>query len=152
MAITRAPFIRTPEEITAEWLGSALGRPGLELLGSERIGTGQMSQSHRVSFRAPDSPPAGPETVVVKLASDDPTSRATGLSMALYFREVAFYSQLATRIGDPLPGCHLAEYDPAEGWFTLVLEDILGLAGADGMPGRSGGQRPLPGGVRGEAG
>jgi hypothetical protein len=46
-----APLIRTPEEITSEWLGQALGRSEVELLGVKRIGTGQMSQSYRVSFR-----------------------------------------------------------------------------------------------------
>src|ERR1700716_739168 len=107
-----ALFIRTPDEISADWLAAALDRPGLELLGTERIGTGQMSQSHRVRFREAgvEDPAADPaESVVVKLASDDPTSRSTGLSLALYFREVAFYRNLAKRIGDPLPDCHLAE-------------------------------------------
>ncbi len=50
--------------------------------------------------------------------------------MGLYFREVAFYRNLGPRIGAPLPHCHLAEYDPAEGWFSLVLEDI-----SDGVQG-----------------
>lgn len=110
-----------------------LGRAELELLGTERIGTGQMSQSHRVKFMAQD----GTESVVVKLASDDPTSRATGVGMGAYFREVAFYRNLAARIGEPLPGCHLAEYDRSAGWFTLVLEDILGATQGDQIAGCS---------------
>jgi hypothetical protein len=128
-----ASFIRTPEEISPAWLAGALDRPAVELIDTERIGTGQMSQSHRVRFRAtgPGHGESGePESVVVKLASDDPTSRATGVGMGAYFREIAFYRNLAERIGDPLPGCHLAEYDPSEGWFTLVLEDI-----SDGVQG-----------------
>ncbi len=124
------PFIRTADELNAEWLSLALGRPALKLLGIERIGTGQMSQTHRVRFRADGGPGAEPESVVVKLASDDPTSRATGVGMGAYFREIEFYRHLAARIGGPLPVCHLAEYDSAEGWFTLILEDI-----ADAVPG-----------------
>ncbi len=92
-----------------------------------------MSQSHRVRFRAEDEP----HTVVVKLASDDPTSRATGVGMGAYFREVAFYRNLAERIGDPLARCHLAEYDRVEGWFTLVLEDIVGATQGDQIAGCS---------------
>src|SRR5689334_18097477 len=111
------PVIRTPDELTAGWLGGVLGRDGLELHGLERIGTGQMSQSHRVSFSAGGG---AAETVVIKLASDDPTSRATGVGMGAYYREIAFYQNLAERIGGPLPHCHHAAYDPAEGWFTLV--------------------------------
>jgi hypothetical protein len=75
--------------------------------------------------------------VVVKLASTDPTSRATGVSLGLYFREVAFYRNLGARIGEPLPRCHAAAYDPSEGWFTLVLEDISGGVQGDQIAGCS---------------
>jgi hypothetical protein len=119
-------LIRTPSEIDAAWLARVLGREGIELLGTERIGTGQMSQSHRLRFRAGDG---DEESVVVKLASDDPTSRATGVGMGAYSREIAFYRDLAPEIGSSLAHCHLAEYDDAEGWFTLVLEDLAGAVG-----------------------
>ncbi len=75
--------------------------------------------------------------MVVKLASDDDTSRATGVGMGAYLREIAFYRNLADRIRGPLPECHLAEYDPAEGWFTLVLEDIAGARVGDQIAGCS---------------
>jgi hypothetical protein len=125
-------LIRRPEEITARWLGDTLGRPGLELIGTERIGTGQMSRSHRVTFTAG----AGArESVVVKLASDDATSRATGVGLGAYSREISFYRKLAPRIGGPLATCHAAEYDAADGWFTLVLQDIAGAAQGDQIAG-----------------
>lgn len=130
-------LIRTPVEITADWLGEVLGRPGLELTAIERIGTGQMSQSHRVSFRPVDGAESPRESVVIKLASDDPTSRATGVGMGAYFREIAFYRNVAERIGDPLPRCHLATYDRAEGWFTLVLEDVADATQGDQIAGCS---------------
>jgi hypothetical protein len=74
---------------------------------------------------------------VVKLASNDSISRATGVGMGAYRREVSFYRNLAPRIGGPLPGCHLAEFDEAEGWFTLVLEDIVGATQGDQIAGCS---------------
>ena len=116
-----ATIIRRPSEIDAAWLGATLERDGLEILGTAAIGTGQMSQSHRVRFHERGG---AEESVVVKLASDDPTSRATGVGMGAYYREIAFYRDLAPRIADALPHCHMAEYDDAEGWFTLVLEDL----------------------------
>jgi len=131
--MTTVPVIRTPDEITAVWLGAALGRPGLSVHDTQAIGTGQMSQSHRVTFSANGG--GVTETVVVKLASDDPTSRATGVGMGAYFREVAFYRNLRDRIGGPLPECHLAEYDQEEGWFTLVLQDIAGATQGDQIAG-----------------
>jgi hypothetical protein len=119
--MTTAALLRTPDEINSDWLAATLDRDGVELLATERIGTGQMSQSHRVTFS--DSA-EGDGSVVVKLASDDPTSRATGVGLGAYWREIAFYRNLAARIGGPLAACHLAEYDEAEGWFTLVLDDV----------------------------
>jgi hypothetical protein len=127
--VATTSLIRTIDELTPEWLEVALGRSVAELRGTERIGTGQMSHSHRVAFVPADSG-GETESVVVKLASTDPTSRSTGVGTGLYFREVAFYRNLGPRIGAPLPLCHLAAYDPSEGWFTLVLEDI-----ADGVQG-----------------
>src|SRR6185312_5817207 len=74
-------------------------------------------------------------TLVVKLASDDPMSRATGVGMGAYHREIAFYRELAPRIGGPLAPCLLAEYDAADGWFTLVLGDIAGAVQGDQIAG-----------------
>ncbi len=128
-----AEVIRTPDQLTAEWLGDVLARPVTELSSVERIGTGQMSQTHRVRFVADGRD----DSVVVKLASDDPTSRATGVGMGAYLREIAFYRNLASRIGGPLPHCHLAEYDTAEGWFTLVLEDMSAAIQGDQIAGCS---------------
>jgi hypothetical protein len=123
-------LIRRPEEITGEWLAAALGREALEVRSVERIGTGQMSRNYRVSF-------GGDETVVVKLASDDENSRGTGVGMGAYLREVAFYNNLAGRLGDSVPDCHLAVYDEAEGWFTLVLADVVGARQGDQIEGCS---------------
>ncbi|HWF53197.1 MAG TPA: phosphotransferase [Solirubrobacteraceae bacterium] len=130
-----APLIRTPDELTSDWLSEALGRPGLELRGTERIGTGQMSQSHRVRFRAGAG--SRDESVVVKLASENETSRATGVGLGAYSREISFYRQLADRIAGPLPRCFLASYDATDGWFTLVLEDIVDGVQGDQIAGCS---------------
>ena len=92
-----------------------------------------MSQSYRVAFAGD----RGRESVVVKLASDNPTSRATGVGMGAYAREVAFYRQLAERIEGPLASCHLAIYDETDGWFTLVLEDLVGSEQGDQIAGCS---------------
>jgi hypothetical protein len=105
-----------------------LARP-VELAGTEAIGTGQMSQNHRVSL-------VGGETLVVKLASDDPTSRGTGVGMGAYLREITFYEKLAARL-EPVPGCMFAAYDSEGGWFTLVLEDVVGGVQGDQIAGCS---------------
>jgi ecdysteroid kinase len=116
-------IVRTREELDARWLEAALGSGPLRAFATEPIGTGQMSESHRVSLEYEDPASAGPATMVLKLAASDPTSRATGVGLGIYAREVRFYRELAPRIGGPLAGCAAASYDDAEGWFTLLLED-----------------------------
>ena len=117
------PLIRTMEEIEAGWLGEVLGKPGLEISGVEAVGTGQMSTSYRVRFSAGGERGA----VVVKLAATDENSRGTGVGLGAYLREINFYRELRDRIGGPLAPCHLAEYDPEEGWFTPVSYTHLTL-------------------------
>jgi hypothetical protein len=125
-------LIRTAEEITPGWLATALGTGPLELSSVERIGTGQMSQTHRIAYTEDGGAPA---TIVVKLASDDPASRSTGVGLGAYLREVTFYRELAPRIGGPLATCHLAAYDDAEGWFTLLLDDVAPASQGDQIKG-----------------
>ena len=124
-------LIREASEITGPWLERVLDRPGLQTTQIERIGTGQMSLTYRVSYTDADGSAA---TVVVKLAADNDDSRSTGVGMGLYLREVAFYQHLGKRLEGP-PRCHLAEYDTAEGFFTLVLDDVPGARQGDQIGG-----------------
>jgi hypothetical protein len=126
--------VRSSEEITSTWLAGALGLPdgALNIVASEPIGTGQMSQSHRVHLEHAEGD--GPASLVVKLASPDPTSRATGQGLGAYLREVEFYRQLAARIAGPTMRCHAAAIDD-EGWFTLVLDDAVDTVQGDQVAG-----------------
>jgi hypothetical protein len=121
--LTRGDVIKTADGITADWLGAVLGAQGLELVGVEAIGTGQMSKSYRVRYCRPQGER---ESVVVKLAATDQNSRDVGINLGAYLREITFYRELRDRIdgAGTLARWHLAEQDPEEGWFTLVLEDI----------------------------
>jgi hypothetical protein len=100
-----------------------LGSGAIAGLSTTPIGTGQMSQNHRVAITYVDARAPGPASVVLKLASEDVTSRATGNGLGIYMREVQFYRQLAPRIGGPTASCHASLIDD-EGWFTIVLEDV----------------------------
>ncbi len=124
---TQAP-IRTKDEISDAWLSDVLGRT-VAIDSVKAIGTGQMSQSYRVTL-------AGGDTVVVKLASEDETSRATGVGMGAYQREINFYRNLGDRIDRGIVGCAFAAID-GEGWFTLVLEDIQDATQGDQIAGCS---------------
>ena len=67
-----------------------------------------MSESTRVSI-AYAGEATGPASVVLKTASTDEGSRATGVGLGIYEREVRFYRELAPRIGGPLADCHFAD-------------------------------------------
>ncbi len=129
------PVVRRASDLTPEWLAAVLGAGPIDAVRTEAIGTGQMSASHRVTIDYAPGPDAGPPSVVVKVASDDETSRATGVGLGVYEREVRFYRELAPRVRGPLPECHLAIVDPDEGWFTLVLEDVAPATQGDQIAG-----------------
>ncbi len=132
---TDPPVVRDLDDLTVPWLEGVLGTGPIAGFSCAPIGTGQMSQSHRVVLDYAGADTAGPPSVVVKIAATDPTSRATGVGLGAYEREIRFYRELAPRIGGPLPACHAALIDPSEGWFTLVLEDAAPAVQGDQIAG-----------------
>ena len=76
----------------------------------------------------------GPASVVLKTASADEGSRATGVGLGIYEREVRFYRELAPRIGGPLADCHFAAIT-GDGSFTIVLEDLAPATQGDQIAG-----------------
>ncbi len=129
-----APVARTPEDLTEGWLAEALDTGPVSSFTVTPVGTGQMSQSHRVALEYADGG-AGPASVVAKFAASDPTSRATGVGMGAYEREIRFYVELAPRLGQALPACHAARFEPQDGWFTLLLEDVAPAVQGDQIAG-----------------
>jgi hypothetical protein len=128
------PVLRRPEELTSAWLAEALGTGPIAAFEIESIGTGQMSESRRVRIEYAPGPDAGPASVVLKTASADESSRSAGVGLGVYDREVRFYRELAPRIGGPLAQCDAAAID-AEGWFTLLLEDVAPAVQGDQIAG-----------------
>jgi hypothetical protein len=127
-------LIKTRGEITDEWLRAALKRPDVTVTSVERVGTGQMSLTLRVSY---SDPATGEATVIAKIAAEEEQSRGIGVGMGAYLREVTFYKTLRDRIGGPLPICYAAEFDSSEGWFTLVMEDAVDAVQGDQIAGCS---------------
>ncbi|KAA0111735.1 phosphotransferase [Mycolicibacterium sp. P1-5] len=113
--------IERPSDLTTEWLAAAISAPvaGFTV---DRIGTGQMSECYRIGLTY-DGGATGPESVVLKVAATDPTSRQTGLALGLYEREVKFYSDVAPGLGGPIAECYHTSYDPQTGIFALLLDD-----------------------------
>jgi len=135
---TDSPVIADPSALTAPRLTEMLGSPAVGDFTAERIGTGQMSDSYRLSLRYADGPNAsGPASVVLKVAASDPTSRQTGLALGLYEREVRFYTDVAPRLGPAVAHCYDAQIDLDTGTFHLLIGDAAPATVGDEIAGAS---------------
>ncbi|MEL6892068.1 MAG: aminoglycoside phosphotransferase family protein [Actinomycetota bacterium] len=128
----------SPDDLTPPWFSMLFGAD-IRSVGHEPIGDGLVGMNLRVTLdadRADDDGAAGvPRSVVVKLPSADATSRATGVSLRNYEREVKFYAELADTVDIRVPRCWHAELDETDGGFVLVLEDMAPAAQGDQLTG-----------------
>jgi len=123
----------TPEQITSDWLSSVLDADVAEC-GTERIGDGLVGLNLRVALR---SGAGVPDSVVIKLPSPDETSRATGVALRNYEREVKFYEHIASTVDIRVPHCHHGHWDETTGDFVLVLDDMAPAEQGDQIAGCS---------------
>jgi hypothetical protein len=121
-----------PEQITSDWLSSVLDTDVVEIR-TDRIGDGLVGLNLRVAMVTPD--PDAPDSVVIKLPSLDDTSRATGIGLRNYEREVKFYEHIATTVDIRVPHCHHGAWDAVTGDFVLVLEDMAPAEQGDQVAG-----------------
>lgn len=127
----KSSFPADASQITAAWLESSLKPVSTDYrLGAfqvERTGTGQIGENVRITLQwhgSPGDANAAPTSVVAKFASSDATSRATGVALGNYRREVAFYRHVAPRSEIRLAQCWAAEFDESTDNFVLLLEDL----------------------------
>jgi Ecdysteroid kinase-like family len=137
--LARLPYVKRvqiegPTDLTADWLTAAIGAGTVTEFTAERIGTGQMSECYRIGLGYADGA-TGPASVVLKVAATDPMSRQTGAALGLYEREVRFYTDVAPRLPGPVAPCYHASFDPATGFFDLLLGDAAPAVVGDELRG-----------------
>ena len=86
------------------------------------IGDGLVGMNVRVALHSTDG--GVPQSVVAKLPSQDETSRATGVALRNYEREVKFYRDIAHTVDVHVPRCFYSEWNEVDSDFVLVLEDL----------------------------
>jgi hypothetical protein len=128
-ASAAAPPIPTPASVTRRWLTACLQTAGhadteVQSFTARRIGTGQIGQCIRFELELSGGGPGVPRSLIGKFPSDDPVSRATGVALRNYYREVQFYSTLAGRLPIATPRCYYAAIDGEGPDFVLLLEDM----------------------------
>ena len=130
---------RSPAELTRDWLtealcaGTQLGPVRVSAAEVESIGrgTGLLCQLARVTLEYEPGAPAGPRTLVAKLAAEDADIRGMVGLFRFYEREVRFYEELASSLSIAVPRCYWSAYDQDGGDFVLLLEDLGALRAAD---------------------
>lgn len=120
-----------PEDLTPAWFSSVLAAE-ISAVECTPIGVGMVGLNLCCELKG-DS--RHPTSVVVKLPSADPTSRATGVALRNYEREVKFYDQIAPTVGIRAPRCFHGSWDEASGDFVLVLEDVAPAQPGDQISG-----------------
>lgn len=134
------PIPRTAEEITPEWLASALDRDDIAGVAIEDAGgtRGFAGAVLRLRLTVDGRGDHGDETLIAKLPGVDRFDRALAESAYVaYATEVEWYGALRSRcpVRSPHPYWLGAEAD--EGRFCLLLEDLGALEEADHVTGAS---------------
>ncbi len=121
-----------PDEITVAWVSEVFDAD-VAAVSTSPIGDGLVGLNLRVSIDSDD--PDVPATAVAKLPSLDQTSRATGIALRNYEREVKFYQEIADTVDICIPRCFHANWDAATGNFSLLLEDMAPAEQGDQVAG-----------------
>jgi hypothetical protein len=112
-----SPVVDDVNELSPAWLSRALGAD-VRSVSAERIGTGQMAATYRLTLDADEVP----VRIVAKLATgDDDTRRRVKDG---YRREVGFYRDIARTVDVSVPRCWYAEIADDGLRFTLLLDDL----------------------------
>ena len=123
---------RTPEELTAEWLSSALGRTVSDLT-VDRIVWGTATKVLVDATYADDPGPQGPPRTLCIKGGFQESVRAYGMAAA-YAIEAKFYERLAPAIELRLPSCWYAGIDEPAEQGIIVLDDLSAEGGTFGDP------------------
>ena len=121
------PQIPNEQTIDADWFNQCFQAIGIDAevrdFAAQPVGTGQIGKCIRYTFDYVSAVADAPSSLVGKFPSDDPSSRATGVALQNFLKEVRFYQQLQTRLSIRTPRCYFAEIEGEGPEFFLLLED-----------------------------
>ena len=97
-----------PEELTSDWLSTALGWP-IDSVERQILGKGQGFLGDIIRLRLKSDAPEAPTSVIAKLPKK--ANRATGEMLGVYEREILFFQDLAERVPARTPNIYFSHYD-----------------------------------------
>lgn len=115
-------------DLTPAWITALLTSRGHDAavlsLSASPIGTGQVGATYRLTLDYAHNKTGAPPTLVAKLPSNDPLSRATGKSHMTYIRESRFYELFAGKRPMAVPDHLFIAFDDDSHDFTLIMCDL----------------------------
>jgi hypothetical protein len=131
-----------PEQMDATWfteLFAARDSGGARVTEVSRtqIGTGQIGKCYRFALTVEGDTGNVPSSLVGKFPSDNELSRATGVQLRNYYREVMFYQHFADRVSIAIPNWYYADIEGEGPEFILLLEDMTPAEPGDQLTGCS---------------
>ena len=133
------PDIRRPEAIDARWLTDVLQAGGCDAVvrsfTAKPVGTGQIGDSVRFMLEYERGGDEAPASLVGKFPAAGEESRATGVALGNYLREVRFYQRLAATALIHTPKCWFTDVDEATSEFVLIMEDLAPAEQGDQLKG-----------------
>ncbi len=135
-----APPTDEAADLDGAWLSAAFGELDagpVSAVSTERVGTGQMGQSWRISIDWSDPARAraagAPVSVVAKLAGGDPSTRT--LIAEGYRGEFDWYTSLGRTVDIAIPTCWYATITDDSTSFVLILDDLAPAEPGSQIPG-----------------
>jgi thiamine kinase-like enzyme len=121
METTKVTIPSVTEQISCDWLGTALGAEvaSCTVEDSNSGTTGRATLA--VSYADPGKPP---HRVFVKLPPSDPQQRAFVVSSGMGARESRFYRSLSAEVPVRVPLCYHAEWDDSGAEYIMLLEHL----------------------------
>ena len=117
---------RRSDDITGEWLTSALQAGGLDVEVGSLVhttlgeGVGMMSSLERLEITYANG--SGPSVVILKMQAANDANRAVAEGFQLYRREVLFYRDVAPMSAAYTPKIYFAAIDGND--FVVLMEDM----------------------------
>ena len=123
-------IIALPQELSPEWMTTALRQAGYIPYGSIRsldcaiIGNGKMGDNARFRLDYEGEQGDAPDIVVGKFPAQDETARAMAGAQGAYYNEVMFYRHLADRTAMHTPLIYANEISEDRLRFVTLMEDM----------------------------
>ena len=117
------PALPSGASIDSDWLSAQLNQ-GVDALEIEPLGVPQGFASNTMRLRPHGPSDALPDSLILKIDSDDPHSREIALHLNCFRREVGFYRAFAPQLSSLVPHAYATGNGSSDEGRWLLLEDL----------------------------